>query len=80
MEYLKDYDLDLQYHPEKANVVADALSLKPHSLLASIAIWEWKMLQQLRDFDFHLAEADGRATLFALVAQSTILGRVLEAQ
>ena len=26
LELVKDYDIDIQYHPEKANVVADALS------------------------------------------------------
>ena len=26
MEYLEDYDINLHYHPGKANVVADALS------------------------------------------------------
>ena len=28
MEFLKDYELGLNYHPRKANVVADALSQK----------------------------------------------------
>ena len=28
LEYLSDYDLSLRYHPEKSNVVADALSRK----------------------------------------------------
>ena len=28
LELIKDYDLSLQYHPRKANVVADALSRK----------------------------------------------------
>ena len=28
MEFLEDYEFDLNYHPDKANVVADALSRK----------------------------------------------------
>jgi hypothetical protein len=28
LELIKDYDLEIHYHPEKANVVADALSRK----------------------------------------------------
>ena len=28
LEFLKDYDFQLSYHPKKANVVADALSRK----------------------------------------------------
>ena len=37
MEYLEDYDFTLQYHPYKANVVADALSQKSRGVLASVA-------------------------------------------
>ena len=37
MEFLEDYDFTLHYHPDKANVVVDALSRKSRGVLASIA-------------------------------------------
>ena len=40
MKYLEDYDFTLHYHPDKANVVADALSWKSLGVLYSVASWE----------------------------------------
>ena len=50
MEYLEDYDFTLQYHPSKANVVADALSLKSRGVLASVASREWLILETIGQF------------------------------
>jgi hypothetical protein len=36
MEYMKDYEFALQYHPGKANVVADALSRKTRRRLTAL--------------------------------------------
>ncbi|GKC22045.1 putative reverse transcriptase domain-containing protein, partial [Tanacetum coccineum] len=38
LELLKDYDANIQYHPSKANVVADALSRKNSGILACLII------------------------------------------
>jgi hypothetical protein len=37
LELIKDYDLDIHYHPDKANMVADALSRKDHAHAAMAA-------------------------------------------
>ncbi|XP_059650534.1 uncharacterized protein LOC132296340 [Cornus florida] len=49
VEYLEDYDFNLQYHPGKANMVANALSQKSHGVLAGLAIQKWKMLEDLAE-------------------------------
>jgi hypothetical protein len=36
LELIKDYDLEVHYHPGKANVVADALSCKTHCHCLSV--------------------------------------------
>ena len=48
MEFLKDYDIELLYHPGKANVVADALSRKTvHT--THLMIKEVELLEKFRD-------------------------------
>jgi hypothetical protein len=36
LELIKDYDIEVYYHPGKANVVADALSRKVHCSCLSV--------------------------------------------
>ena len=79
MEFLKDYDFTLHYHPGKANVVADALSRKSRGALASIASREWRMLEIVGQFGLqHSEQAQG--TLGSLVATPSLLSRVIESQ
>ena len=53
MEYLKDYDFTLHYHPNKENVVVDALNQKSRGMLASVASREWKMLEAVGQVGLH---------------------------
>ena len=66
MELIKDYDCVIDYHPEKANVVANALSRKS--------------VQTLRALNAHLSLSDEGAIVAKLVAKSDLLNRVPEAQ
>ena len=79
MEFLKDYDFILHYHPGKANVVADVLSRKSQGVLASIASQEWRMLEIVGQFGLQYSE-QAQGTLESLVATPSLLSRVIESQ
>ena len=66
MELIKDYDCVIDYHPEKANVVADALSRKS--------------VQTLRALNAHLSPSDDGAIVTELVAKPDLLNQVLKEQ
>ena len=79
MEFLEDYDFTLHYHPGKENVVADALSRKSRRALASIASWEWRMLETVGQFGLQYSEQT-QGTLGSLVATPSLLSRVIVSQ
>ena len=79
MKFLDDYDFTLHYHPGKANVVADALNRKSRGALASIASWEWRMLEIVGQFGLQYRE-HAQGTLGSLVATPSLLSRVIESQ
>ena len=80
MELLEDYDFELQYHPGKANVVADALSCRSHLEVVSLLCREWEMLDDLAEFDLEPLEGLDSTVLSAVSAQPALLQRVIEAQ
>ena len=54
MEFIKDYEFVLQYHPGKKIVIADALNRKPRCWLAALRYSLHQDLVTLSEFDFRL--------------------------
>ncbi|XP_069145563.1 uncharacterized protein [Solanum lycopersicum] len=81
MELLKDYDITILYHPVKANVVADALSRKPGSMvsLAHLQVSRRplaKVVQTLAN-DLMRLEVNEKGGFFACVeARSSFLDKI----
>ena len=65
-ELIKDFDCVIDYHPGKANVVADALSRKS--------------IQTLRALNAHFSLSDDGTVVTELIARPSLLNQVLEAQ
>ncbi|XP_071900882.1 uncharacterized protein [Coffea arabica] len=76
MELLEDYDCTINYHPGKANVVADALSRKAQ--VAGLMVKEWEMLGAASEWNPRLGCK--KITFGNIRVTSTILDRIKEAQ
>ena len=51
LELFKDYDCIIDYHPEKANVVSDALSRKTVAVI-SLQHSEWRLVKEAGSLHF----------------------------
>ena len=79
MEFLKDYDFELLYHPGKANVVADALSRKTvHT--AHLMIKEVELLVKFRDMKLQMELGSESIRCSTLTISSDFLSSVRERQ
>jgi hypothetical protein len=65
LELIKDYNLQVHYHPDKANVVADALSRKSHC-------------NSLFSEDFHLSHLRHPIVLHNITVDCSLRSRIIE--
>nr|GFB62452.1 reverse transcriptase [Tanacetum cinerariifolium] len=77
LELLKDYDTNIQYHPRKANVVADALSRKS-GMIAGIKVEE-EIFRDLERLDIELYVHRQHGYWDSLRVEPDLISRIKEA-
>jgi hypothetical protein len=77
LELIKDYHLSLQYHPRKANVVADALSRKTYVNGLTAGELPLKLCEQFKDLRLEIVP---QGYLASMEVKPMLLDRIREAQ
>ena len=80
MELLKDYDCTIDYHPGKANVVADSLSRKSTGSLAYMQTIQLPLMVELRELSVELRMHASGALFSSFQLRPILVDRILEAQ
>lgn len=76
LELLKDYDLFINYHLGKVNMVADALSRKLSGNLATLLTSHKPILEDMRKLDLEVLVYQLGAQLANLRVQPTLIDRI----
>ena len=80
LELIKDYDCTIEYHPGKANVVADALSRRPESSLSHMRSGYLPLLVDLRALGVILEVEDSGALLATFHVRPLLVDQILAGQ
>ncbi|XP_022887797.1 uncharacterized protein LOC111403499 [Olea europaea var. sylvestris] len=79
LELIKDYDCKIDYHPGKANVVADALNRKTSSSSLSSAVYA-SLICEFKKLHTELTTTTSGAVLAHFQVRPTLIDKVIEAQ
>ena len=77
LELIKDYDLEVHYHPGKANVVADALSRKVHCNCLSVETYNDTLCAEMQKLKLEIVPHD---SLNHISVEPTLYDQVIMAQ
>jgi hypothetical protein len=77
LELIKDYDLEVHYHPGKTNVAADALSCKAHCSCLSVEAFNETLCWEMRKFNLEIIP---QGSLNHLSVEATLRDNIVLAQ
>jgi len=80
VELIKDYDCIIDYHPGKANVVADALNRKDKTIRGGPATWNEETMIKLKRLGAILSVSLEGSLMAQLKVKSGYREQILEAQ
>ena len=80
IELIKDYECTIEYHPGKADVVADALSRRPMSSISHLRVVHLPRLIELRTLGVRLELTDSGALLATFHVRPVLIDRIRELQ
>ena len=80
MKLIKDYELVVEYHPRKANVVADVLSQKSFVTLANIRTTYVLLLLDLKTLRINLDRDYNGASVANFVVRPTLIDQIRDKQ
>jgi hypothetical protein len=77
LELIKDYDLEVHYHPGKANIIADALSCKAHCSCLSVETFNETLCWEMRKLNLEIIP---QGSLNHLSIETTLRDNIVMAQ
>ena len=80
LELIKDYGCLINYHPGKANVVADALSRKSSDFLAALLTTQKEIIKDLERMGIEIVMGDSQVFMASLTIQPTLIEKIKSSQ
>ena len=80
IELLKDYDVNIQYHPGKANKIADALSRKNFGNLAVLMTQQKPLQHEIEKFELEFYCEDTVGMIASMHVEPSLISRIKAAQ